>query len=167
MTQGSAQDALDRGKCGVSLPADIFPAHLNQRLVVDEVSGCWMWTGAKNPTGYGVIKVKGKQWSVHRYASTLADGEIPAGVHVLHTCDNPLCCNPAHLRKGSHADNMADKRAKGRTVAPSAKLTPQQVQEIRSRYAAGGVSYGKLAAEYGISKHNVAMIVKKRIWVKI
>lgn len=146
------------------VPADIFPTRLSQRLTVDEVSGCWLWTGAKNPTGYGVIKVKGKQWSVHRYASTLADGEIPAGVHVLHTCDNPLCCNPAHLFRGSHKDNMADKQAKGRIVAPAAKLTPQQVQEIRSRYEAGGIRYSTLAEEYGVSKETIGAIVRTDTW---
>ncbi|WP_235910422.1 hypothetical protein [Deinococcus kurensis] len=59
---------------------------------------------------------------------------------------------------------MADKQAKGRAATPAAKLNAQEVQEIRIRYAAGGVSYGTLAAQYGVSRHNVAMVIRRRIW---
>jgi hypothetical protein len=57
----------------------------------------------------------GSVWKAHRVAWTLANGPIPAGMHVLHTCDNPPCCNPGHLWLGTQADNMADMARKGRT----------------------------------------------------
>lgn len=141
----------------------VFLSELSDRITVDP-SGCWLWTGAKHPTGYGIVKVAGKQWVVHRYVSTLVAGEIPTETHILHSCDTPLCSNPAHLWRGSHADNMADKRSKGRTSAPAVRLTQQQVQEIRSLYAAGGVSYSSLANQFGVSKETIGAIIRRHTW---
>lgn len=144
-------------------PAEVFPESISQRLVVSP-TGCWEWTGAQHPLGYGVVKVAGKQWAVHRYVSTLIDGKIPAGMHVLHRCDNRACVNPAHLFRGTHSDNMADKQQKGRTVSPATKLSAEQVQEIRARYQAGGVSYRTLAAKYGVSKETIGAVVRRETW---
>jgi hypothetical protein len=65
-----------------------------------------------------------------------------------HHCDNPLCCNPAHLTPGTHADNTADKVAKGRQYR---KLAEADKAAIRERHAAGGVSMRALAREYGVA----------------
>lgn len=73
-----------------------------------------MWTGGLSPSGYGRIKVAGKYLRVHRVAYELFVGPIPAGLIVMHTCDNPPCCNPAHLKPGTNAENSADMVAKGR-----------------------------------------------------
>jgi hypothetical protein len=79
---------------------------------------CWPWTAATTPKGYGrwTYREGGKNChtTAHRKAWELANGPIPAGFQVLHRCDNPPCCNPAHLWLGTHRDNMADKVAKGR-----------------------------------------------------
>lgn len=84
---------------------------------------CWPWTGARvdgrKPYAkrYGVLRRGAtdgcRRVTAHRLAYELLVGPIPAGLHVLHTCDNPPCCNPAHLWIGTHADNMADRKAKG------------------------------------------------------
>lgn len=86
---------------------------------------------------------------------------------VLHTCDNKLCCNPDHLRFGSHADNMADMRAKGRRKCigsgernERAKMTPEQVLAIRADARAQRV----IAIEYGISPAQVHRIRKGYQW---
>ena len=83
------------------------------RLIPGE-NGCLEWTGYRMPTGYGTIKVDGKKQLAHRVAWMLANGEIPEGLQVLHTCDNPACCAVDHLFLGTHDDNMADKVSKGR-----------------------------------------------------
>jgi len=72
------------------------------------------WSGSRGRDGYGSIHVGPQTILTHRLAWELAHGPIPDGLCVLHHCDNPPCCNPAHLWLGTPADNAADRDAKGR-----------------------------------------------------
>jgi DNA-binding XRE family transcriptional regulator len=135
---------------------------------------CWNWTGyqkrgPKNPTPYGVLGWKGRPSRAHRVAFELANGEIPECMMVLHTCDNTLCCNPAHLYLGNHAQNMRDmvdrQRRKGTGSGSSngrSKLTQAQAEEIRALYAAGSLSQDKIAAIYGVSQFAISAIVRNK-----
>lgn len=80
---------------------------------VNNVTGCWEWTGHKYPNGYGVIKVFGRDVSAHRYSYELHKGPIPHGLHILHRCDNKKYINPEHLRVGTHAENLAEAGERG------------------------------------------------------
>lgn len=90
----------------------------------------------------------------------------------MHTCDNPPCCNPAHLRIGTPTENVADMAAKNRQGDRSnhgerngrSVLTAEQVQEIRTAYAAGGISYVKLGRRYGVTGTQVGTIVRREQW---
>lgn len=88
--------------------------------------------------------------------------------HVLHRCDNPSCCNPAHLMLGTPADNDADKIAKGRAVYLSgdqcarAKLSNDQVASIKKRL--GSVRQVDLAKEFNVGRHVIADISANRSW---
>ena len=88
----------------------------------------------------------------------------------MHSCDNPKCVNPAHLSLGTQQDNMTDKMDKGRHHRlpgenhPNAKLTEQQVIEIRTRYANGGITHRQIAKEYGISNTNTHGIISRKRW---
>lgn len=68
------------------------------------ISGCWNWTGPIATDGYG----KCRQTHAHRIAYILTYGPLKKGQNVLHSCDNPRCCNPDHLRIGTHTENAAD-----------------------------------------------------------
>lgn len=74
---------------------------------------CWTWRGS-TAKGYGQIKAGNRVLRVHRVAYEFACGAVPDGMVVMHTCDNPLCCNPNHLVAATQDENMADMAAKGR-----------------------------------------------------
>ncbi len=81
---------------------------------VQKGEDCWSWSGTRNGGGYGLIKVCGQMVGAHRISFELANGPIPAGVWVLHRCDNPGCTNPEHLYLGDRSRNMKDARERGR-----------------------------------------------------
>jgi len=96
--------------------------------------GCWLYTGFRKWDGYGWLNRhrdgKDHYMTAHRYSWILAHGPVPNGLHVLHRCDNPPCCNPSHLFLGTHQENMADRVAKGRAKGAK-KLFPDRVRPIR------------------------------------
>lgn len=109
-----------------------------EKIEFDALTGCWLWTGARHPQGYGFIKRKdGTQLRAHRVAYELAYGPIPPGLQVCHRCDNPRCIRPGHLFLGTARDNAADMVAKGRAARNAgernggALLTRPQVVQIR------------------------------------
>ena len=75
---------------------------------------CWEWTAGKDSCGYGRIWHNGENSTAHTVAYSVFVAPIPEGKHVLHTCDNPCCINPAHLELGTHADNMRHKSERKR-----------------------------------------------------
>lgn len=139
-------------------------------LRVDRSAGdaaCWPWTGASS-RGYGSLRVGGVLFSAHRVAYELTNQKIPEGLLVRHSCDNPPCCNPAHLLLGTESDNRFDMYRRGRQGKrlyrrgqdhPNSKLTSVEVNEIRDEYATGTVSQSTLARRYGVTPRNVCYIV--------
>lgn len=133
--------------------------------------GCWLWTGAKENHGYGHFRHGSKDYRAHRYGYQLAKGPIPKGMHVLHSCDVMPCVNPAHLRLGTHAENMADCKAKGRQTYgernPSATMTAETALKLRAEYrrtARNRSNAKELAAKYGIRYATVAAVIARRSW---
>lgn len=83
--------------------------------------GCWLWGAGCFASGYGAFAWNGKTWRAHRLMWELTNGPIPAGMHVLHTCDTPACVRPDHLFLGTHGDNMRDRWRKGGYTLVSAQ----------------------------------------------
>lgn len=77
-------------------------------------SGCWIWTGCVNSTGYGTICVDRKMKNTHRLSWELHRGKVPENMLVLHRCDIPSCVNPNHLYIGDQKQNLNDGQTKGR-----------------------------------------------------
>lgn len=124
-----------------------------------------MWAGAVNPkSGYATLQTSGRlpEFYGHRLAWHFAHGPVPKGLSVLHKCDVRSCINPAHLFVGTQADNIHDMMTKGRMVS-RARLTHEQVLEIRLRVAAGE-RRAALALEFGIVTQHVDDIHNRKKW---
>lgn len=152
-----------------------LPGRVASRIV-EQPSGCWIWTGSTIKGGYGRPSVNGRHILLHRLTWTLANGPIPKGrgyhgTCVLHQCDVPACCNPAHLFLGTNQDNMDDRNRKGRqnkgTAVNTAKLSEYDVISIRRKYAAGGISLKSLSIEYGMGETTIGALVHRKTWKHI
>ncbi len=133
-------------------------------VAVGEPDECWPYTGAKRRRGYGAFALNKRSLPAHRAVFQDATGIDPGDRMVCHTCDNPPCCNPAHLFLGTATDNVHDMLSKGRARPPrgeqhhGAKLTVDQVREIRTRRAAGE-KLVDIAREYDVGDARLSVIV--------
>ena len=128
-------------------------------------SECWPFTGAQDSHGYGSFKRSTRCTAhAHRLAWELTRGPIPASAVIRHACDTPLCVNPGHLVVGTHADNVADRVARGRSALGErngrSKLTSADVVVIRGSRIANGL----LALVYGVTHWTIKDIRKGKTW---
>jgi hypothetical protein len=139
--------------------------------IPDDPSECWVWQGRLRVRGgYGTLQVANKETLAHRLSWQLKNGPIPKGMDILHSCDNPPCVNPDHLRPGTHLDNMREMYAKGRRKTAcgerggNSKLTEATVAAIRSEYQFRKVTLKMLSLKYGVSWATVQKIVAGQSW---
>lgn len=146
---------------------------------VNEETGCWEWQGARQQPGknpmhpkmlpYGLYNHNKDRGNAHRKSWKIHYGEIPDGMLVMHKCDVPYCCNPEHLKLGTHTDNMRDKIAKGRANRKGKtnprKLNPELVREIRENKL--GATTSELAKAYGVSYLTIKHVQDKISWKKV
>lgn len=140
-------------------------------------TGCWEWCGSKR-NGYGRLIVGSrtngtrKSVSAHRASYEHFVGKIPVGMEVCHKCDNPCCINPNHLFLGTRQENIDDRESKGRNNPPKgekngrAKLSEIDVLEMRAKRKTG-MSFQKIADEYGVHKKTVMDAVSGKNWASV
>lgn len=116
------------------------------------------------------ISVKGRMVRANREALSRALGRpLHRGMCACHRCDNPSCVRATHLFEGTHAENMADMRAKGRSRRSDgesnvrAKLTAEDVAKIRERLSSGA-SRREIGVEFGVSTSTIYDIYNGRSW---
>lgn len=136
---------------------------------VEKSEGCWTWKGKPMKNGYGQITVNYKKIWAHRYSWSLANGRTPV-LHILHSCDNPLCVNPAHLREGTPAENSNDAKMRDRIVkgekVHTAKLNEKKVREIKQRIS-NGENENVIAANLHVSRTAIYHIRTKQTWAHV
>jgi hypothetical protein len=138
--------------------------------------GCWLWTKRSTTSyGYGQLWEGRKRWEAHRLSWTIHRGPIPAGMCVCHRCDVPQCVNPDHLFLGNQRDNLRDMLLKGRAhegyrkeppngvMNHKAKLTDDDIREIRRRYMSGE-SLRQLGRAYNVWFTTIHQIVLRKTW---
>ena len=154
------------------------------KVAKNNENDCWVWTGHVDKDGYGLFKEssspKDANVRAHRMAYRLIYGNFENEMWVLHSCDNPPCCNPSHLFLGTAKDNAADRDKKNRQCkgerhwvkahpekvprgenAGKTKYTDQQVKEVL-KLRKNNVPTRKIAVIIGMSRSNVLHIIKRR-----
>lgn len=140
------------------------------KLPLDK-NGCKRWPSNIDSTGYARVKLGRVQHRAHRAVYEAVNGDVADEVFICHRCDVRDCVNPDHLFAGTHADNMADMKEKGRGRTPSkvgernnsAKLNAQQVLAIRLALNEGRKG-SELAREFGVTPTQVSRIKLKKRW---
>lgn len=161
---------------------------------VKRTDACWLWVRGRNAHGYGIASNGKKSGLIlaHRLSYELTYGPIPTGLHVCHHCDNPPCVRPDHLFLGTDADNVADMMRKGRYGPPRsqpkgaeswsrnhldrlargqghgcARLTDEQVMELRRLRIQDGLTLTQLTEMFAISKSQAFRIVRRQSWTHL
>lgn len=145
-----------------SLPSQSCPHYVG-------LDRCWDWSGTLNKAGYGKAKVGDTHTTAHRLSWAIHYGPVPAGMCVLHKCDNRCCVNPSHLMLGTIEQNNFDRVAKGRSSPlrgselPQAKLTDDQVRQIREMYRTG-LSQSLIGAKFNMTQQSIHKITSRKLW---
>ena len=145
------------------------------KVLVKGEDECWPFIGCRTPKDYGLFQVKTKTpHMAHRVMYVLSAHEtIETDDVIMHTCDRPSCCNPRHLVKGTQKENIQDKMNKGRDCLRfgehnhCAKLTAENVIDIRTRFKKGGITQRELGEEYGLKHQSISDIVRRRNWAHV
>lgn len=138
---------------------------------VQKSDGCWEWQGCIMADGYGCFGANGMGHGrpvAHRVSWVFHFGDVPQGLLVCHHCDNRRCVRPDHLFLGTPKANMQDAVSKGRMArgerAGAAKMTSNQVLQIRDKHSLMGISYAELSREYGIGETTVSRAANGLTW---
>jgi len=160
-------------------------AHFWSRVNKSDPSDCWEWTACKDGRLYGKVGFRRRVYKSHRIAYWLEHDDFDDELFVLHSCDNPPCCNPRHLFQGTQLDNVRDMHRKGRAntargdrhkvhVHPEliqrgeenglSKLKTSDVIEARKLHATGLYSYCELARKFMVANTVIRKAIIRTTW---
>lgn len=142
---------------------------LDVRSIPEPNSGCFLWLSGLTKAGYGIVNTGRSYETAHRLSYAVHRGAIPAGLHVLHTCDLRCCINPGHLYLGFERHN-GDDRANRNRCRPLRGADNKRVKLTRDQVLAILVdprSHRVIAAEYGVSKGPIGRIKQGRGWTHL
>jgi hypothetical protein len=142
---------------------DMLPEKFWEKVAKGGPAECGMWTGSTNGR-YGKFSLKTRMVFAHRRAWEIENGRIPAGMEICHRCDNPLCCNPAHLFAGTRGENVKDMVAKGRAPLPATKLSDPVTRAAIIEARGAGMTYREIAERFGVSGATAWRLVNEKSW---
>lgn len=145
----------------------LTPEDLWDRVKHKHTSGpndCWEFNGRRNKAGYGRLGYNYKTWSTHDLAWTLTNGAIPEGQAIKHSCENPPCCNPAHM---SLREMIGKRKAKPYLILGLPDLTEDDIRELRRLYEEDRWTHSRLAAKYKLNTSSVGLIVRRVTWTHV
>lgn len=164
-TEGRKQFA-DRLFCSVKCRAAHKPPileTLSKRSKINLATGCVEWVGSKNNRGYGQIRINYKCKLAHRVSLEATGQTLSQSDIVMHSCDNPCCINPFHLKVGSPSENVLDAVNKGRKIGAGRKLTSSDASEAK-RLLREGMSQARVGEKLGVCRGTIQCIVDGRTW---
>lgn len=134
---------------------------------------CWPWLRSTHDKGYGRIRENkhGRLVPAHRVAFQLSGRQLHADKMICHSCDNPPCCNPAHLFEGDARINYDDAWRKHRVILPpvkfgednpATKLAREDILKIRDLYEIGNWTYTALGHRFNVNRRTVSRIIHKQ-----
>ncbi len=148
------------------------PERFSRQMKMTE-DGCWTWAAGMDKDGYGRFRGEydGQKYTfAHRYSWALHNKKnVPKGMLVCHSCDNPRCVNPDHLFVGTEADNMADMVSKNRQHIPFGVVNHRAVitEEQALRILADPRPYTQIAADFGVAASTIGSIKAKKSWAHL
>lgn len=134
---------------------------------------CWLWTASRNGNasgdGYGQIMIAGKMKKAHRLVLEMALGRaLNRGAFACHHCDNPPCCNPAHLFEGTPRQNVEDAVGKNRhargEATPMHRLTEEAVNRVWEMALSGRFMQTEIAGVFGVHSVTISDVLCGRTW---
>ncbi len=150
-----------------------FLERFNEKMPERIPGACWIWTGGRYDSGYGIFKALGKNLRAHRVSYQIHVGPIPPGMLVCHSCDNPPCVNPAHLFLGTDQQNVADRTRKGRgrtaygSKHPNAKITEAQADNIKALRISKHLTLRELSYIFPLSQASISRIIQGKRWKNV